>query len=152
MKCHIGVIEFHYCNQSFVPRQVCSVLWWQGDPSSLPAPWISVATDGHPAAEPSPFPSESSAGWPAPLRHLSCRDGNREPGFPQPAEDKQDPESARAFSCCHLPSQWTPAASPGVNRCPGSGDHGLVSRGMGMTFWQGDKRHFFLSLTHWPGT
>lgn len=104
-----------------------------------------MSTDGHPCSRAftSPFCERCWTEqhlW----EHLSCRDGNREPGFLWIQSEQG--------LCCHLLAQWTPTASPGASRSPNSGHHGFVSKGMGMTFWQGDKRDFFLSLTCWPGT
>lgn len=92
--------------------------------------------------------------WPLPLRASQLQGQGQRATFPlacwRQVGSRMNKGCIRA--CCHLLAQWAPTASPGVNRSWNSGDRGLVSRGVGMTFWQGDKRHFFLSLTWWPGT
>lgn len=92
--------------------------------------------------------------WPLPLRAAQLQGQGQRATFPlacwRQVGSRMNKGCIRA--CCHLLAQWTPTASPGVKRCWNSGHRGLVSRGVGMTFWQGDKRHFFLSLTWWPGT
>lgn len=135
----------------FVQRYVCSVLRWQGDPrahcqlqdfhehwwSSLPSPFPSLSTAGLAIA----FESSSAAGMGA----------ESQVSFSLWKTSRLQSEQGLCHSLCHLLEQRTPMASPGVKNCPNPGDCGPVSSRMGMTFWQGDKRHFFLPFTCLPG-
>ena len=99
-------------------------------------------TDGHPCSRAFAFqkypPSTSTNGLTTTFESISAAGMgiDRQVSFSLLMISSIQSEQGLCRALCHLLVELTQVASAGVNWHLNSSDHSLISRGMGMTFWQ----------------